>query len=60
MGNALTAPSAALPAPADVLADLPAGVTVKASLGGGRFLKTARTPLRALRVTVNHSSRSLP
>ncbi len=43
MGNALTAPSAALPAPADVLADLPVGLVVKSSLGGGRFLKTART-----------------
>lgn len=38
--GALVAPSAALPAPTDVLSDLPAGVVVKSSLGGGRFLKT--------------------
>ena len=45
MGNAaarmLTAPSAAAQ-PADVLSDLPGGVLVKSSLGGGRFLKTVR------------------
>lgn len=47
MGNthghtALAAPTAALPSPQDVLADLPASLSVKSSLGGGRFLKTVR------------------
>lgn len=53
MGNALTAPSAAQPAPTDVLSDLPAGVVVKSSLGNGRFLKTARgsSPGRARTLT---------
>ena len=47
MGNTLshttlTAPTAALPSPEDVLSDLPASLSVKSSLGGGRFLKTVR------------------
>ena len=54
MGNTqshttLTAPTAALPSPEDVLSDLPASLSVKSSLGGGRFLKTVRLsrPCRA-------------
>jgi hypothetical protein len=57
MGNAeshaaLTAPTAALPSPEDVLADLPATLSVRASLGGGRFLKTVRSADARAAVTV--------